>query len=111
MVLELYGRVGTVKMDAKGTVYTDVGGNPLETNGLGPWLGTVASPRLCIFPALILLLCIAVIAFALRVITGSHDFAWKVWLFLSLSASISNKSTLLNTKCAEIDFWSEDVEG
>ncbi len=106
VILELYDRVGTVKIDPKGTVYSIQGrklGEELETEGRGPHLGTITRPRLCIFPALILLFCVGAISFVMRGFTGSQDFAWKLWLFLSFSAGVSNKNTPLNTKCMEID--------
>ncbi len=119
VIVELYRRVGTVKIDAKGTVYTDVGGElrkKLNNEGRGPRLGTITRPRLCIFPALILLFCIGVIALVIRVFTGSQDFAWKLWLFLSLSAGMSKKNTPFNTECTEIDvmdevMWRDEVDG
>ncbi len=106
VILGLYGRVGTVKIDPKGTVYYNLIEKPgqiLNTDGLGPRVGSITRPRLCIFPALILLLCIAVISLVMRIFTGSQDFAWKLWLFLSLSAGMSNKTTPFNTQCTEID--------
>ncbi len=114
VVLGLYNGVGTVKIDPKDTVYTDKlrkPGEPFETNGGGPRLGSITRPRLCIFPAFILLLCIAVIALVIRVCTGSQEIAWNLWLFLSLSAGMS-KNTPFNTKLAEIDevMWRDEVD-
>ncbi len=106
VILELYGRVGTVKVNPKGTIYSDLGGkpeDPLETNGLGPRLGIITRPRLCIFPAIILLLSIGVLALAMRALIGSQDFVWKLWLFLSLNAGMTSTNTPLSTNCAEID--------
>ncbi len=106
VILELYARVGTTKINPKRTFYFDLGKKPrqtLETNGLGPRLGTITRPRLCIFPALILLVSISGVSLVLRVFTGPHDFAWKLWLFLSLSAGMSNKNTTLSTMRTEID--------
>ena len=106
VILQLYARVGTAKINPKGTVYFDLGKKPgktLETNGLGPRLGTITRPRLCIFPALILLISIGGVALVLRVFTGPQDFAWKLWIFLSLSAGMSNKNIPLSTMCTEID--------
>ncbi len=118
VILQLYGHVGTVTVDPQGTVYSDVLGKPgetIETKGRGPRLGTITRPRLCIFPALILLFCIGVIALVIRVFTGSQDFAWKLWLFLSLSAGMGKKNTPFNTKCTEIDvmdnvMWRDEVD-
>ncbi len=127
VILGLFNRVGTMKIDPKGTVYsvpgrestTDASGEiqpakPLETNGLGPRLGTITRLRLCIFPALILLICIGVVALVVRFFTDSQDFVWKMWLFLSLSAGTGNTSTPLSKKCTEIDvmygvMWRSDL--
>ncbi len=106
VVLELYGRVGTVKVGSKANVYSDVRrnpGKPFETNGLGLLLGTVTRPRLCIFPAIILLFFIGAIALTMRVFIGPQDFAWKLWLFFSLSAGMSNTNTPLSLRSSQID--------
>ncbi len=126
MILGLFDRIGTVKVNPKGTVYSIPGREStkdasgvtkpaklLETKGLGPRLGTLRRPRLCIFPALILLFCIGVVSLVVRFFTGSQDFAWKLWLFLSISAGMSNTNTPFSTRCTEIDvrngaMWSSD---
>ncbi len=127
MILGLFDRIGTVKVNPKGTVYSVPGREStkdgsgvtkpaklLDTNGLGPRLGTLTRPRLCIFPALILLLCIAAVSLVVRFFTGSQDFAWKLWRFLSLSAGMSDTNTPFSTRCTEIDVmngvvWSGDL--
>ncbi len=104
VILGLFDRIGTVKIEPKRTEYSVPGRiESLETNGRGPRLGTITRPRLCIFPALILLLCIGVVSLVVRFFTGSQDFAWKLWLFLSHSAGMSNANTPFSTKCTEID--------
>ncbi len=106
VILELYSRIGTVMIDPRRTVYSKLIGSlgkPYDSRGLGPRLGTITRPTLCIFPGLILLFCIGAISFVMRIFTRSQDFAWKLWLFLSLCAGMSNKNTPLNTKCEEIE--------
>ncbi len=66
------------------------------------------------FSALILLLRVGIVSVIVWFFMGSQDFAWKLWLFLSHSASMSNRSTPFSTKCTEIDvtngvMWKGDL--
>ena len=116
VILNLFDRVGTVKMKPNGTSYLVQGrkgernlttdeslpAKPLETHGLGPRIGIIRRPKLCIFPATILLGALGLVAILLRLFMGSHDFAWKLWLFLAISAGVNDVNTLFDTKCSEI---------
>ena len=119
VILKLFDRVGTVKINPNGTSYRvqgrKLGRNkttgrsippkPLETQGKGPRLGIIRRPRLCIYPATILLLVIAFFAILVRLLLGSHDFAWKLWLFLCYTAGMGDNNTPFETRCQEIHLF------
>lgn len=109
---KLLNRIGTVKVNTNGTEYSLVGSKePVGTNGKGRRIGVISRRRLCLYPAILLLGSISLLTLSVEFCVGSHDLAWKLWLYLSLAAGMDDTNTPLSTKFTEIQIFNQRIWG